>query len=117
MNNYTQVPGRLNLNLIQGDLWGITLGFNIGGVAIDLSVYTFESKLIANDGTETTIAVDTTDAINGNLALSLTEEQTLALGGSVYSWYLAEQVGGINSRVLLAGNADISTIKQFTQVE
>jgi len=58
---------------------------------LDVSDYTFQAQIRATDTSSTVIAtftIDTTDAATGNIVLSLTAAQTLALTAGSYFWDL-----------------------------
>lgn len=109
MTEVTQVPGELDIKITQGDDMSILLDFDIS-----LSGYTFESKVIEADDTETVITVVATDLGEGQVTLTMTDTLSGALnltgGNTKDRWYLDRTNAG-NQRRLLAGNFQVILFK------
>ena len=107
MADITQIPGRLNIKLAQGDDLSILLDFSI-----DLTGYTWESKVVETDGTETVITVAETSLSDGQITLTMTDTLSSAIsatGNSTYhSWYLDRTNAGSQRRYL---SGDFEVIK------
>lgn len=56
--------------------------------SVDLTGYTLESKLVARDGTTTTITATAVDAANGLVRLTISRTVTAVLGTGL-KWYFA----------------------------
>lgn len=86
-------PAAYDLPITRGD--DFVLPFNItsrdsAGVRtpVNLAGYSFESKLIASDGTLTTITVTVVSAAAGSVKLTIASTVTTALTQG-YKWYFA----------------------------
>lgn len=115
MATYSTIPAELNVTLVKGDEWGVSLDFDI-----DLTGYTFNAIVFATTrtvstafpggidtegATAATIAVTFTDLANGQLGLSLTEAQTESLDeASTYRWYLRGVAPGTITRTYISGS-------------
>ena len=107
MADVEQIPGRLNIKLAQGDDLSILLDFDI-----DLTGYTFESKVVETNGTETVITVAETDLSAGQITLTMTDTLSEALtatsNNTFHSWYLDRTNAGSQRRYL---SGDFEVIK------
>ena len=102
MAELKQIAGVLDIEVEQSDDWSQLLDFDI-----DLSGYTFESKVDELDSSDsTTITVTDTNLSEGQITLSLTDELVGALAIGRHSWYLEWTVGELVRRVL-AGKFDV----------
>ena len=109
MADVTQIPGSLNIKMAQGDDLSILVDFDI-----DLTGYTFESKVVETDGTEVVITVTETDLSAGQVTLEMTDTLSTALTltdtGTFHSWYLDRTDAGSRRRYL-AGNFEVIKYK------
>ena len=109
MANVTQVPGSLNIKLAQGDDLSILLDFDI-----DLTGYTFESKVVETNGDLTTITVVETNLSTGQITITMTDTLSDALSitadETFHSWYLDRTNAG-NQRRYLAGDFEVIKYK------
>lgn len=100
-------PAAVDICVFPGDGFAATVQFrdedgnpsNMGG-----STWTAEIRDI-DDALVTAFAVDSTDAANGNLAISLTPSQTASLDGlGLLQWSLVGTLFGTDPRTFLTGN-------------
>ena len=109
MADVTQVPGRLNIKLTQGDDLSILLDFDIS-----LTGYTFTANVIETNADSTTITVVETDLSNGQITLTMTDTLsallTITEDNSFHSWYLDRTNAG-NQRRYLAGDFEVVKYK------
>jgi hypothetical protein len=114
MADFLQLPGTLNIALVNGDEFGM-----LADLSIDTTGYTWTAAIyeattsvtIANPtgvttqgSTATSFTVTDVNAAAGQLNLSLTETQTTALDpGKVYRWYLRGVSPALVTRTYLAG--------------
>ena len=103
MAEITQIPAELDIEVTQGDDWSMLIDADI-----DLTGYTFASKVEEVDGTSTDITVTETDLSAGQVTLSLTDTETDALSVINHKWYFDWTVSGATRRVL-AGKYTIIT--------
>ena len=102
MAEVTQVPGEANLTISQGDDMSFLVDFDI-----DLTGYTFESKVVESDGTETVITVTDTSLANGQITITMTDTLSAALSAEIHKWYLDRTNAGSQQR-LLAGDFKVT---------
>ena len=105
MAEVTQIPGRLDIQLAQGDDMSILLDFDI-----DLTGYTFESKVVEADETETVITVVETDLSNGQITLTLSDTLSALISVATHSWFLDRTNAG-SQRRQLAGDFEVIKFK------
>lgn len=98
MTTYQQMPGRLDIEVGLGGDFSMLIPFKIGESPFPLTGYTFESKV---DGVA--ITVTNTDLASGQITLSLTDTQVIALGAGKHTWYLIWTLAGISQRVFAGG--------------
>lgn len=90
---YSQLPGKLDIKVNQGDDLSINIDFGI-----DLSGYTFESKI--NNQTSNSFLITVTNEGIGEINISLTDAQTKGFGKCVLLWELIWTVAGMSRTVL-----------------
>lgn len=109
MATFEQLPGELNLALVQGDEFFFTAQLNL-----DLTGYTVESAVV--HGTtgavlaEPDVSVDhtTEDGVTTSaVGWLLSEEQTASLKASAMRWHLRIISPGGVTRTLLAGSVRV----------
>ena len=109
MANVTQIPGRLNIKIAQGDDLSILLDFDIS-----LTGFNFTSKVVETDGTTTTISVADTNLGAGQITISISDTLTAAISAtedeSFHSWYLDRTDAG-SQRRYLAGDFEVIKYK------
>ena len=109
MAEVTQIAGELDIKINKGDDLSILLDFDI-----DLTGYTFESKVVESDATETVITVTDTDLSAGQITLSMTDTLSDALAATKdrtpHRWYLDRTNAG-NQRRYLAGDFEVIDYK------
>lgn len=100
MAELTQLPGELNLRLVQGDELNVDCDFdvNITGYTITNSVYVTNVYAAGGGGsgfvttvgaTVTTFGQTVTNAATGQIKLGLTEDKSALLSPAIgYRWYL-----------------------------
>ena len=108
MASITQIPGALDIKIAQGDDFSMLLDFDI-----DLTGYTFVSKVIETNGDETAITVVETDLSAGQITLTMTDTLTDAItpteeSKSFHSWYLDRTNAGSQRRYI---SGDFEVIK------
>ncbi len=95
-----------NYEVNHGDDWSVTLeARDSAGDAVDLSDYTFTGGVLSytDKTTETTITVDASDKVNGNINFSLTIAQINALAVGRHYYRLKYATSLIEGRTLLEG--------------
>ena len=105
MAEVTQIPGRLDIQLAQGDDMSLLVDFDI-----DLTGYTFESKVVEADETETVITVVETDLSTGKITITLSDTDSALISAAKHSWFLDRTNAG-NQRRQLAGNFEVIKFK------
>ena len=91
----TQIAGIVNITITQGGDWSVLVDFDI-----DLTGYTFESKVEESDGTLNEILVTNTDLSAGQITLSMTDTKTNDLSLDTHKWYLDRTNAGEQRRYL-----------------
>lgn len=109
MAEVTQVAGVLDIKINKGDDVSILLDFDI-----DLTGYTFESKVDETDGGNTTITVVETNLATGQITLTMTDTLSDAIDATEdrppHQWYLDRTNAG-NQRRYLAGDFEVIEYK------
>lgn len=118
MPTLSRIPGQLDLIFVIGDDLpiSITIDQDVSGSTWESFVYVDNVSAFAADpgeGFSTTPGtqvfaptITVVDAATGQLAISMTEAQTVQLSPSVrYRWYLRQILNG-DSRTILAGIAE-----------
>lgn len=106
MAEVTQIPGKLDIVLAQGDDMSILVDFDIV-----LTGYTFSSAVQETDGNTTTITVVETDLASGQVTLTMTDTLSGAIEPGTHKWYL-DRTDTDNQRRYLAGDFIIIEHKQ-----
>jgi len=90
MATFTSLPGTLNIKVKRGDTFSTRVDFSIA-----LTGYTVSSELlrISNRTSLQDITTEFVDAANGIVDVSMTAEETEALGAGTYIWQLTWQTG------------------------
>ena len=105
MAEVTQVAGVLDIKINKGDDVSLLLDFDI-----DLTGYTFESKVVESDGTETVFTVADTDLSAGQITLTMTDTLSDAIAATTdrtpHQWYVDRTNAG-NQRRYLAGDFEV----------
>jgi hypothetical protein len=105
MANIEQVPGALDIKLVQGDDFTFTASF-VG----DITLYTHTAFISDGEKNIATFTVtDTFGTPNTVVSFNLTDAQTALLPLGTMSWYYV-QVNGDDTRTILAGS--VSVIKR-----
>lgn len=86
MTTFTQLPGTLNLDIVQGDSLSVDVDFDIA-----LTSYTFSAEIVSLVSHAQVVAVTTelASALAGIVTLSLTAEQTAALALGTYAFEMS----------------------------
>ena len=94
------MAGTYNMLINRGNDFSKSLTFYVGrycdGVKRDVSASTFTAQIRPSAGSATlteTFTIDTTDAANGKIILSLTDVETQAMTAGDYAWDLLEDNG------------------------
>lgn len=121
MATFTQIPGTLDITVVQGDEVAIALDFdrNLTGYTLTAPVYVSAVYSSAGAGagavttvgaTATTFAISNTDLAAGQVILGLSEVQTSALSPAVaYRWYMRWVDTGLVTRTVLSGTLTIQS--------
>lgn len=108
MTTLSQRPGRIDLDVVRGDVAAITLSFvNGAGAPVDLSANTYVAALVTNDGSAvsgTTVTVGASGAATGVFTVSVSAATTALLTGESYWWRFRDST---NSRTLLDGVVNV----------
>lgn len=121
MATFTQIPGTLDITVVQGDEVAIALDFdrNLTGYTLTAPVYVSAVYSASGAGaaavttvgaTATTFAISNTDLAAGQVILGLSEVQTSALSPAVaYRWYMRWVDTGLVTRTVLSGTLTIQS--------
>lgn len=103
-------PAILHLDIYQDDDFVKALQFtDVDGAATDITAWTLKAEIRNTPGGAVvveTFTITKTDAANGEIELSLTDAETLAVAAGSYAWDL-ERVLGAATRTLLAGKVTV----------
>lgn len=113
MAEYTVLPQTLDLSFVRGDEFGILVD-----ASIDLTGYSFTSKIYKVTNVTNGIITGTEDIVNftitvvdlatGQINLSLQESQTLSLNPQdKLRWYLRWVAPGVITRTVLSGKVTV----------
>lgn len=104
MASYDAVPGSLNLQCVRGDDLSVLLDFSVS-----LSAHTVTSSLtsLVTGGEVVPFTVAFVSATAGQVNVSLTDAQTLALARGTYGWNLKWTEGNA-TRTALSGFVEVS---------
>lgn len=98
MATYSQRPGTLDIEIVQGDdLTTGTLDFSDS-----LSGYTLAATCNPLGGASVTLTVNTVDLSAGQISLTITDTISAALPVGAHEWRLTRTISG-NTRTVLAG--------------
>jgi len=100
---FTQLPGAVDIEFLQGDSFTFQLDFNL-----DLTGYTFEAAIVLGDGTGTEVAMTVTpvDLAAGQIEVQLSAALSETVPRGINSWYLRWTVGA-EVQTILAGDATV----------
>lgn len=105
------MAAKRNISIYKGDTYLHSLSIkDSSNTAIDLSTRTYIAQIrqsSAASGAEASFAIDTTDAANGVIVLSLTASQTSSLKSGTYYYDLQETAGTVIT-TLMYGDAVVS---------
>ncbi|MBW2637998.1 MAG: hypothetical protein JRC86_10850 [Deltaproteobacteria bacterium] len=76
-------PGRLDIVVVQGDDMLVPLDWDI-----DITDFTFESKITLLDGSKKDITINTIDLSAGQHSLAITDEVSATIPYGKHDWYL-----------------------------
>jgi hypothetical protein len=96
-NTLEIIPGRMNIIARVGDDLSITLVAKQDSSAIDLTGYTFESKVDIG-GSYVVFTVDNTDFATGIIVLTMTDTLSAGIPLGENSWYLDRTNAGYQRR-------------------
>ena len=101
MDEILQLPGIVNVSIIQGDAFTLALNFGM-----DLTGYTFESHVSLTDETEVEITVDETDLLTGSIALKLSAANSATIEPDKHFWCFVWTPPGSppQTRTILSGD-------------
>jgi len=113
-NEFLALPGPLNISLTIGDEFGMLADLDIDTTNFTWTALVYEtattvsfvnpSGVSTQGATAATFAITVVNAAAGQINLSLTELQTVALSPSTsYRWYLRGVSPGIVTRTYLSG--------------
>jgi hypothetical protein len=112
---FTQLPGSLDITLVQGDEIAIALDFdrNLTGYSITTNVYVTQvfasggggSSFVETVGaTAATFGITNTNLAAGQITIGLNETQTASLSpGIAYRWFMRWIDTGMVTRTVLSG--------------
>ena len=110
------MAGTYNILINRGNDFSKSLTFYVGrycdGVKRDVSASTFYAQIRPEAGSATlteTFAIDTTDAANGKIILSLTDTETQAITAGTYAWDLLENASG-NKATKVGGSVTVNNV-------
>ena len=83
---FSQLPTPMDIKFVAGDDVAILITIKENGVVMDLTNYTFESKIMT--ATPTSFTIVNTDLTHGQITLTLTDTVTGAITPTEYDWYL-----------------------------
>ncbi len=118
-STFTQLPGELSLEFIQGDELAVALDFDrdLTGFQIETKIYVtavYASGLGGAGSVETvgetaaTFTIQNTDLAAGQITIGLTEAQTALLSPSVaYRWYMRWVDTTLFTRTVLSGTVTV----------
>ena len=120
MATFTQLPGTLDISMIQGDEIEIDLDFsprNLTGYTFSNSIYV-EAVLSGGGGggfvstvgsVATSFAISIVNLSTGRINIGLSEIQTAALSPSInYRWFLRWVAPGLVTRTVLSGTLTVN---------
>ena len=119
MATFTQLPGTLDITMIQGDEIEVDLDFDR-----DLTAYTFSNSIYVEavlsggggggfvstvGSVATSFAISIVNLSTGRINIGLSEIQTAALSPSInYRWFLRWVAPGLVTRTVLSGTMTVS---------
>lgn len=102
MTEFTQIPGKLDIEATHGDDFLFNLDFNIV-----LTGYTFSAQIVTiATNVLVPLTVTNTDLAAGQLQISLAKATLSGLANAKHHWYLDWTTGG-KTRRILAGIFDV----------
>jgi len=108
MSSFTQLPADYQLFFVAGDYVAIPITIKSGGVAKDLTGYTFDAHVKKSPSNVAfTVEVKNQTLYPGQLILSLSMAQTATLVGR-YSWELDWLDISLNRRTLIASSVMVT---------
>lgn len=119
MATFTQLPGTLDISMIQGDEIEVDLDFDrdLTGYTFSNSIYV-EAVLSGGGGggfvstvgsVATSFAISIVNLSTGRINIGLSEIQTAALSPSInYRWFLRWVAPGLVTRTVLSGTMTVS---------
>ena len=103
-NTLEQIPGRLNIIARVGDDLAHTFVVkDSAGDVIDMTGYTFESKVDIEGASSVSYTVDDTDFATGIIVLTMTDTLSGGIAEGEHKWYL-ERTNAGSERGWLAGD-------------
>lgn len=104
MPSYDALPGSLNLNVVRGDDVSVMLDFSVS-----LSAHTVTSSLtsLVTGGEVVPFTTAFVSASAGQVNVSLTDTQTLALARGTYGWNL-KWTEGSATRTAIGGFVEVT---------
>lgn len=103
MPSYDQVPGTLNLQMVRGDDFSALVDFSIGLTGHTVSA-SMTSLVTGNEVVP--FSVSFASATAGQVNVSLTDAQTLALARGTYGWNM-KWTEGAATRTALTGFVEV----------
>lgn len=104
MTTFTQLPGTLNLDIVQGDSLSVSIDFDrsLVGYTVDASVLSTPARAVIVPLTTTLVS-----AGDGIVGVSLTAQQTAGLPVGTYLWELTWLSDGNEKRKVMAGYLEV----------
>jgi hypothetical protein len=105
MATFSQLPGTLNLDIVQGDSLSVEVDFDVALVS-----YTFVASIVSVVSGDEVVPVTTelTSAANGIVTLSLTAAQTAALPLGTYAFEMSWTTPAEIVRKVLSGFVNLT---------
>lgn len=109
------IPAKLDLSITRGITFGpltlVAQESSVGPV-VNLTGYTVfgDVRLDLQASVAFSLPLTITNAAAGEITLTYTDEQTMALPLGVYSWDMALSVGGVRLGPFLAGRVTVADI-------
>lgn len=121
MSTFQQIPGTLDITIVQGDEVSIALDFdrNLTGYSISAPIYVSQVYSTTGAGsasvttvgaTATTFAISNVNLSAGQILIGLSEVQTAALSPAIaYRWYMRWVDTGMVTRTVLSGTLTVQS--------